>query len=258
MRPFQKIGQMGFPEKPVYIFSGKYLEKKHAPLSERVGVLAEKYLRFDSSYEQQDLKGKDIVHIKWFAWKTSLKIISFVLTGFVLPIVALIIRSVHRSHVDKEFVLENTKNKYIISHSNFLDKNKLLTGTKPINPSEYAYILHAALLRDAVKSATTDEQRKQIQFLASNFLNKSAPVHVEEWKPMLSKLDSKFEKMFEEQFQTSPESETWYHRESISERMTFGKQFNQQQLVFGDETPFFSNGCSRVRTFFSFKVYSTR
>jgi hypothetical protein len=117
------------------------------------------------------------------------------------------------------------------------DKNKLIKGNRPIDATNFSYLLNLGLLRMAEENASTDEEKAQIRFLASNFLTKSAPVQVQCWRPFLKKIDPKFEKMFETMYQVGGFEDYWYHRESVNDKTITGDQYNKK-LAFGLDSPF--------------------
>ena len=119
----------------------------------------------------------------------------------------------------------------------YTDKNRLVIGKELLEASHFAWLLNLGLLKMAEERATSEAEKKQIRFLAANFLNKSAPIQVPCWKAFFKKISPKFEKMFDTMYQVGPFDEYWYHRESLRTKIDFGKEFNKK-LAFGTSTPF--------------------
>lgn len=104
--------------------------------------------------------------------------------------------------------------------------DRLLTGTKPVTPSQLSWHLNLGLMRHAFQSAKNLNEQNQVRFLAANYLQKAAPIHLELLKP--------FSPKFEQFFQISPFSNNFYHRLSSNE--TLNSPVNQE-FAFGKKSP---------------------
>lgn len=87
--------------------------------------------------------------------------------------------------------------------------NHLLKGKKSVPHSQLAWHLNLGVMRHAYKFAKTQAEKDQIKFLASHFLYKSAPIHLNRLKT--------FSLKFEKLFQISPFSKIYYHRFSTDQ-----------------------------------------
>lgn len=106
---------------------------------------------------------------------------------------------------------------HCLHQSKFLDPNNLIKGYKEIPSHQNAWYLNLSLLRNAYDKAPI-EKKKQIQFLASNFLNKACSKELNNW-PALKAIDPQYFT----RYQGSPIEETSYHREFLEHGQAFGK-----------------------------------
>ncbi|WP_068468078.1 hypothetical protein [Candidatus Protochlamydia phocaeensis] len=102
----------------------------------------------------------------------------------------------------------------------------LLEGDKPISPSQFAWHLNLGLLREAYASTDDPVLKKQIQFLATNYLDKTAPIRAEHTR--------KYVRNFDTTFQTGPYSNyDSYHRLAFTEKMKRLDQAVEYSKEFG-------------------------
>ncbi len=113
-----------------------------------------------------------------------------------------------------------------------LDKHRLIRGRQNFEFHQHAWHLNLALLKSAYDGAK-GKQKRQIKFLAANFLNKVTPKHLNLWTNDLKKIDSHYLTTQ----QGSPIEEFRYHRECLEQKLTFGKKFNQN-LAYGEKSLF--------------------
>lgn len=102
------------------------------------------------------------------------------------------------------------------------------------NVQEDAFNINLALLHDAYKDpGATAEDKKLIEFLASNYLNHVTPKHLSSWIQEFRNIDPNYQSPE----QTSPFQEYRYHREILDQRLDYGTRFNAK-LGFGNSSLF--------------------
>lgn len=119
----------------------------------------------------------------------------------------------------------------------YIDNNRLLVGKNLVEHSHFAWMLNLGLLRVAEESATDEDTKKQIRFLASNFLKKSAPLQINTWKEFFKTIGPLYEEMCSTMFQVAPYDDYWYHREAWKPELQIGEGVNNR-LAFGNQSAF--------------------
>jgi len=105
-----------------------------------------------------------------------------------------------------------------------LDRHKLLKGKGPISSSQFAWHLNLALLRSAHEKTKDPVLREKINFLATNYLNKSAPIYIKTMRFLNSKVSSIF--------QVGGFTKYQYHRMAFRQNMKLGADFNKNFALY--------------------------
>ncbi|MBS4168907.1 hypothetical protein [Parachlamydia sp. AcF125] len=158
---------------------------------------------------------------KLVKWKKNrpLGLVSTVVTSFISEKLS--------SLVNKIIKLSN-----LVFNRKIPNQNKLLLSQEKIDKSKNAWFMNLALIREAADSAElTEEQKKQIQFLASNYLAKTAPIHLKIMRTFFRKLAFLF------QVSGTPNEHDYYHRFSLRKLIHLGASINLR-LAYGEESPF--------------------
>lgn len=106
-----------------------------------------------------------------------------------------------------------------------LDSYKLLVGRHEMASSQFAWHLNASILREAYASSQDPNQKKQIQFLMTNYLDKAAPIHMKEMRAFSSDL--------EEMFQIGPFNSYAYHRMACREHRECSQEIRKEFALPG-------------------------
>jgi hypothetical protein len=105
----------------------------------------------------------------------------------------------------------------------------LIRSDLPIATHQYHWFLNLALLRSAYDQANGAE-KKQIEFLAANFLNKVTPKSLNRWIKTLKSYDSSYTT----RHIGSPIDEYSYHRENIDHDFIYGEKYNKNLAYQND------------------------
>lgn len=168
--------------------------------------------------------------------------------------------SLTHNRFNKKAVVHSLHSQYIEDLNKiYHDKNKLLVGKKPLESAHFSWLLNLGLLRVAEENATSEDQKKQIRFLANNFLNKAAPVgNPAYWKTYYKNLDPQFEELYDTLYQVGPYNDYRYHRENVWESVYdetspfVGLELNKN-LAYGTDTPFVATDSIECSHLFSLK-----
>ena len=105
----------------------------------------------------------------------------------------------------------------------------LLNSSKPIEASQFAWHLNLGLMRSAYESTNDPQLKEQIQFMATNYLDKTAPIRPKQTRKVVPEFDSIF--------QTGPFSDNdSYHRLAFTEKMKYSTSINKK-LGLGEKSP---------------------
>ncbi|CCB87099.1 putative uncharacterized protein [Parachlamydia acanthamoebae UV-7] len=153
-----------------------------------------------------------------FGKNLSLSTLSSVITSFISQNILGLVNKV-KSAANKIFKIK------------FVSKTKLFTSHEKIDKSQNAWLLNLALLKAAADSGElTEEQKKQIQFLASNYLSKTAPIHLKTMRTFFRKLGPLF------QVSGTKINHDYYHRFSLHKLIHFGESANHK-LAYRSDSP---------------------
>lgn len=135
----------------------------------------------------------------------------------------------------------------IILKKIILSKNRLIESKHITESVNAQWLTNLALMREAAENpALTPAQKQQIQFLATNYLHKIAPIHTKTMRLLFHKTASLFQASGLER------SDDYYHRTSLEKQIEFGAKFNRQ-LALGDQSPLFSTDTIDLEHLFSLK-----
>lgn len=113
-----------------------------------------------------------------------------------------------------------------------VEENQLLSGHEKIDASETAWLTNLALLRNITTTTPmSEEERKEVGFLATNYLCKTAPIHIKTMRLFFSSLESLF------QVNPLAKKEDVYHRFSVAKLIKVGSKFNEK-LALSKTSPF--------------------
>ena len=181
--------------------------------------------------------------------KLSLVSLSRKIQGFANFILNSIIRSISKQG-KRVFSQGNTRKSTAKTNqlaSKIIDKHHYLKGKEQVDPSQYAWHLNLALLRDAYDEASDPQEKKEIEFLINNYLDKATPLRARETKKLV--------KDFESNYQVHPQSDYLYYRTGFLEKMELASSFNRD-LALGNESPLILTDTDELAYLFplSFKV----
>lgn len=109
--------------------------------------------------------------------------------------------------------------------------NNLIKSKKEISPGHSAWYLNLAFIQEiAQHPEITPLERKQLQFLASNYLHKTAPIHLKTIKSLSNKLESYF------QISKYAQHDDRYHRASIKRHLILAEKPNEA-FALSKESP---------------------
>jgi hypothetical protein len=127
--------------------------------------------------------------------------------------------------------ISKIKNKIFFHKPTYFEKNKLFSAKERIDQTKNKWLLNLALMKDAAESpGVTEQEKKQIRFLAANFLCKTAPLPLNIMKKFFKEVASKH------QINGLGRDDDHYHRFSLPKVIDIGAQANQH-LAFGNKAP---------------------
>lgn len=130
---------------------------------------------------------------------------------------------------------------YLFQRTLYVDENRLLTGSYSVKPFQQDWMLNAALLKEAAAYAN-DAQRQELQFLATNYLAKAAPILGDE----IQFLHRNAENMQ----QINPFTDYYYYRTALYQTLQFGKTLNEQFFAFAKTSPLIVTDTTQITHLF--------
>ena len=122
----------------------------------------------------------------------------------------------------------------LITGRRVYDQNRILSVQKKVESAQSAWLLNLALMQDALQvKGLSPEQTKQIQFLCTNYLHKSAPIHLKTMRYFFQKTELMF------QVSGLHTEKDYYHRFSLARQINLGAKINEG-LAMGNKSPLIS------------------
>lgn len=122
----------------------------------------------------------------------------------------------------------------------------LLESVATIENSQTDWSLNLALLKDSYKKTQDPQLKKQIEFMATNYLEKSAPIYLNMMKLLQRKIGILF--------QVGPYTNYHYHRMGFRQNTELGAEINKN-LAFTRKSPLILTDTTEVTQFFPLNFY---
>ncbi|BBI18074.1 hypothetical protein [Neochlamydia sp. S13] len=128
-----------------------------------------------------------------------------------------------------------------ILHIRRLSYHGLLESVATIENSQTDWSLNLALLKNSYKKTQDPQLKKQIEFMATNYLEKSAPIYLNMMKLLQRKIGVLF--------QVGPYTNYHYHRMGFRQNPGLGAEINKN-LAFTHKSPLILTDTTEVTQFF--------